>query len=128
MLVLLEDKVQGSLLYLGAPIGRHLRDLVLGCDSRLKKVLIASDSSSNDIAVVAADAALLEESVLRVLLVLVEVDEFNMWVPLALLELSGPLGSLLGLGLLLRLGLTSADLSLLHWLRGLLIVIVVGRS
>lgn len=111
MVIVLQDERQCCVKYIGTPIGGELRDLLLGCDACLEQLVVTCVGSSYDVSVVASDAALNEEAILRVLSVLVELYKLHEGVPLALLELGGALWGLFGLRLCL--GLACAYLSLL---------------
>lgn len=67
MLVVLDDVVKGGAPALGTPEGNQLGDPILGSDAGLKQSIVSGVSSSDDIAVVTADAAIRQKLVLRVL-------------------------------------------------------------
>ena len=114
MLVTFDDIVKRSFFDIWAPVGSHLRYLIFSSNTRLQKLIVACDSSSNDVSVVTSNTAIDKKIIFGVLLVNILVKEFYMRVPLTLLELCWLLWEFFSL---FRLSFTSSDLSLLDGLR-----------
>ena len=74
MLVTFYDVVKRGIMNICAPVGSHLRNLILSGNTSLQQFFIASDCSSNDVSVVASYTAINEEVVLNVFLVDILVD------------------------------------------------------
>ena len=115
MLVLLDYVVKGSILHVGTPIGSHLRNLIFGGNTSLKKFLVTCDCSSDDVSIVASNTAVLEKIILRMLLIDILIDEVNMRVPFAFLKFSGHLR--LFFSRFFWLSLSSSHFSLFNWRR-----------
>jgi len=113
--------MKGSLLDLGTPVSSELRNLIICSNTSLEKLLIACHSSTNNVAVIATNAAFNEELILAVLLIFINVNKLNVWVPLSFLEFSRFLGNLLGLRSFFSFGFSSSNLALLNWSRALFV-------
>ena len=126
MLVTFYDIVKRSILDICAPEGGHLRNLIFSSDTSLQKLIVSSDSSSDDVSIIASNTAINEKIIFGVLLVNILVNKVYMRVPLALLELSWLLRLLFTL---FRLCFTSSNLSLLDGLRrSFFIIFVITRA
>ena len=126
MLVTFDDIVKRSILDICAPIGGHLRDLIFSSDTSFQKLIVSSESSSDDVSVIASNTAINEKIIFGVLLVNILVNKVYMRVPLAFLELSWLLRLFFTL---FRLSFTSSNLSLLDGLRrSLFIFLVITRT
>ena len=74
MFILLDNIVKRGIFDIGTPIGSHLRDFIFSGNSCLEELLVASDCTSNNVSIVASNAAVLEKIILRMFLVNILLD------------------------------------------------------